>query len=153
IRKNPARRIELPRCKPPIEVRSLSVEEVRRLLAKTEGRDYLIWHVLILTGARIGEVFALERADLMPEGLRIDESAVHGSTKCTKNRKVRMAPIPDSLRAELEEWLTTHEYRLVFPTVSGKIYHRSAKAIEDTLATARTAASIPDLTFRMCRTT
>jgi hypothetical protein len=95
IRKNPAKRVELPRCKPRDEVRSLTITEAQRLLASTEGRDYIMFRVLLLTGPRIGELLALERADLLPEGLRIDESAVNnGTVKCPKNRKIRMAPSP-----------------------------------------------------------
>jgi integrase len=153
IRKNPARKAEVPRCQPAKETRSLTADEARRLLASTTGRDYLFWRVLVLTGARIGEVLALKREDLIGDALRIDESAVHGTLKCTKNGKSRLAPIPPSLRAELEEWLTTHDWSLVFPSLRGKVYHRQAQAIEDLLKRGRDAAGIPDLTFRMCRTT
>jgi hypothetical protein len=58
---------------------------------------------------------ALDRPDLISEGLRIDESALNGQASYTKNKKTRSAPIPASLRAELEEWLATHSHRLMFP--------------------------------------
>jgi integrase len=153
IRKNPAKRVQLPRCKPTEEVRSLTLDEARRLLAKTQGRDYIMFRILLLAGPRICELLALERADLLPDALRIDESISPSGVKCTKNRKVRIAPIPESLHAELVEWLGTHENRLMFPSVTGKIYRRASKTVNEILPRARAATGIKDLTFRMCRTT
>lgn len=65
----------------------LSAVEVRKLWGATAGKDYLMWRVMILTGARIGEALALDRADLVSEGLRIDESALNGQANYTKNKK------------------------------------------------------------------
>jgi integrase len=152
IPKNPTRKVALPKCKPATETRSLGEAEVRRLWDTTEGRDYMIWRVLILTGARIGEVLALTRDDLLPEGLRIDESAEDGKPGPTKNRKTRVVPLPDALRAELVEWLTTHDSNLMFPSPKGKIQRRSDGIMMALLKRARTAANIPDLKFRTCRT-
>ena len=109
--------------------------------------------MLILTGARIGEVLALTRGDLLPAGLLIDESALEGRPSTTKNKKKRIAPIPASLREELEEWLKTHPYNLVFPSVDGKMGRRSDHYMREMIERARAAAKIPDLTPRMCRTT
>ena len=93
ILKNPVRKVETPPCKPSPGVRSLTEDEVRVLWDKTCGRDYLLWRILILTGARIGEALALTRSDLLPVGLRIDESALNGQPSTTKNRKTRIAPL------------------------------------------------------------
>jgi|ERR1019366_810742 integrase len=87
--------------------------------------------------------------------LRIDESADRGKFASTKNRKTRYAPIPASLRAELDEWLSARADApdTLFFTAphGGMIYHSGwGRSI---LENARTAAKIPDLTFRMCRTT
>jgi integrase len=153
IPKNPARKIELPACKPPAETRSLTEAEVRKLWDATEGKDYLIWRVMLMTGARIGEVLALTRGDILPPGLCIDESALNGQASTTKNRKTRVAPLPSSLRAELEEWLSTHENNVIFPRPNGSIDRRSSRRLEQIVSRGRKAASIPDLTFRMCRTT
>ena len=54
VPKNPCRKIEVPRCKPAGDTRSLTEEEVRKLWDATTGRDYLAWRVMILTGARRG---------------------------------------------------------------------------------------------------
>lgn len=152
IPKNPARKIETPPCKDSEETRSLTEAEVRMLWDGTDGRDYLIWRIMILTGARVGEVLPLDRADIIPEGLRIDEAMVSGKVKLPKRNKIRTAALPDSLRTELLEWLEGHTHRLIFPSRVGKVYPRSAKDIEDIVIRGR-AVGIPDLTFRMCRTT
>jgi integrase len=149
--RNVARKIETPPCKEPEETRSLTEAEVQALWDGTTGRDYLVWRVLILTGARIGEVLALERADIRPDGLMIDEAIVGGTIKLPKRNKTRLASMADSLRAELAEWLASHECRLIFPSERGHVYRRSAKQIEEILERGR--AIIPGVTFRQCRTT
>src|SRR5215831_11231653 len=73
--------------------------------------------------------------------------------KCTKNRKTRVAPIPGSLQAELEERLGTHESQLIFPLQKGRVYHRNSRQMSAVIDRAREAAKIPDLTSRMCRAT
>ena len=152
IPKNPCRKVETPTCKTKGEMRSLTEDEVKLLWDGTTGRDYLFWRLLILTGARIGEIFPLERADLRPDCLMIDEAMVRGKVKGPKRNKIREAALPDSLRAELEEWLTSHDHRLLFPSPRGCVFQRSREEIDAILERGRTVG-IPDLTFRMCRTT
>jgi integrase len=151
ILKNTARKVIVPPCKSTPGVRSMSETEVLKLWDGTEAEDYIVWRILLLTGARIGEVFALRRDDVGPAGLRIDESAVNGGVKCPKNRRTRTAPLADSLRAEVDEWLGTHSNDLFFPNRDGGIYRRTSSHVESILD--RGKALIPDLTFRMCRTT
>jgi integrase len=88
--KNPARRIMLPACRNIQETEALSEQQVRLILEKTEGRDRLMWRVLLLTGLRIGELLALRKADLIPAGLCIDESSRGGKPSTTKNKKTRV---------------------------------------------------------------
>ena len=114
VQKNPCRKVETPPCRPPEETRSLTESEVLRLFTATlnseHPTDYLWWRVLILTGGRIGEVMALERADIRPDGLMIDEAIVRRTVKAPKRNKVRLAALPDSLRVELDQWLGTHGF-------------------------------------------
>ena len=56
------------------------------------------------------------------------------------------------LRAELESWLGTHTSRLVFPSAAGTLYRRSSKEIQAIVSRGR-KVGIPDLQYRMCRTT
>jgi integrase len=153
IAKDPARGVAMPTCVRGKETRPLTEEEVRRLFATTEGRDRLWWRILILTGARISEVMALGKSDLIPAGLRIDESAYAGKGAPTKNRKIRYAPLPDSLRREIEEWGKTVDGEDLFPNSLGTMFRRTSGTLQKVQAHARAVAQIPDLTFRMCRTT
>jgi integrase len=152
VLRNVCHKVLTPACKPKGEMRSLTEAEVNLLWDGTTGRDYLIWRLLILTGARIGEIFPLERSDIQPDCLMIDEAMVRGKVKLPKRNKVRKADLADSLRGELEEWLTSHSNRLIFPSPTGKVYQRSRDEIQAILDRGR-AVGIPDLTFRMCRTT
>jgi integrase len=160
IPKNPVRKVETPSCRPSKETRSLTEAEVHLLFDGTTGRDYMFWRVLLLTGSRIGEVLALTRDDVRPDGLLIDETVVHsavklpngGAVKLPKGNKVRLAVLPNSLRAELVKWLNSHTSHLVFPSSNGHVYRRSSKEIQAIVARGR-ALGIPDLTYRMCRTT
>jgi integrase len=76
-----------------------------------------------------------------------------GQASYTKNKKSRVAPIPASLRAELEEWLAANKHNLLFPTPTGKMHRRDDDHMVDLRERAQATAKIPDLTFRMCRTT
>lgn len=159
IAKNPTRRIDMPDCKPAEETRSLTVDEVNRLWHAVEGQDHLIFRVMILTGARPNELFALKRDDYLGNVLRFDESIVRGGKGLgfgpTKNRKIRFAPVPGSLRAEVDAWLVTRpeerETTIFASPTGGRISHDGYG--REILSRARTAAKIPDLSFRMLRTT
>jgi integrase len=107
---------------------------------------------MILTGARIGEVLALTRSDVRPDGLLIDETSFTGGLKLPKRGKIRLAALPGSLREELTAWLATHGHERMFPSVRGKVLRRNAQHVEDIQDRGR-ALGIPDLDFRMCRTT
>jgi integrase len=85
--------------------------------------------------------------------LRIDESARNGHAETTKNKKTRVAPLPESLRGELNEWLGTHPHYLFFTSPGGKMLRRNDIYVRGILEATRTAAAIPDLTYRIARTT
>jgi len=89
--------------------------------------------------------------DVADGQIRIDESASNGKVGPTKNKKNRFAPMSESLRKEMTAWLKSHPHPWIFPTKRGLLYHRSAQALEDVLH--RGKAVVPDLTYRMCRTT
>ena len=153
IAKNPARKVRIPICKPEGETRTLTEHEAVRLLSKTSGRTRLVWRVLLATGARIGEVLALRRDDLTAGVLRIDEGSTRGKPGATKNRKVRYCPITETLLSEIEAWAAAHEFAPLFPSRVGGLLSRHGTILKTMLAESRTAAGIPDLTFRMARTT
>jgi integrase len=151
IPKNPARKVESPECKGSEETRSLTEGEVRTLWDGSTGRDYIVWRLMPLTGMRIGDVLPLERADLCPEGLLVTKAYVDGTVKLPKFNKKRLAAIPASLRAELEEWLSTHDHKLMFPSDEGVVMCRGSKPVQEILDRGRSL--VEDLDFRMCRTT
>jgi integrase len=153
IAKNPARKVLLPTCKPKPPIRSLTEDEIRLVWDKTTGEDYIFFRLLLLTGVRPGEALALERTDLTPEALVISKSALEGRAAETKNRKTRIIPLADALRAELEDLLRTNSHRLFFPTKTGILHRRYDYHMQQMLARAREATGIADLTFKMCRTT
>jgi len=153
IPKNPARKVVLPNCAAPKETRSMVLPEVQRLFEKTSGRDYMMWRVLVLCGLRIGECIALGKTDLAPDGLFVDESAFQGQPAETKNRKTRIVPLPAMLRSELDDWARSIPGELLFPNRNGGMLNRKGEEVTPMLYRARKVAGIPDLTFRMCRTT
>src|SRR5262249_8350489 len=109
--KNPTRKVEVPNCKAPKETRTLTVDEVTRLWNALEGQEYLIFRIMILCGPRPNECFAVKRDDYTGDVLRIDESVSRvssgGRFGPTKNHKTRYAPVPASLKAELDVWLAS----------------------------------------------
>ena len=141
-------------CKPKPETRSLTEDEVRALWDTAEGFDYVVWRLLVLTGLRIGELLALSRTDLLPGGLLVSKSSLDGIASTTKNKKTRLVPLPPDLRAELEDWLKTHNNSLMFPTRTGGMYsRRHDRRLFDMAERAREASGIPGLTLKQCRTT
>jgi integrase len=133
---------------------AMSADEVQRLWDTTVSSDYLVWRTLVLTGVRIGELMALERTDLLPDGsLRVDESALERQASTTKNKKVPIVSLPVSLREELDAYIASHQNQLIFPHPDGKMSRDDDKHIRDMIDRARAAAGMPDLTFRLCRTT
>ena len=153
ITKNPARKVRIPICKAEGETRALTEPEAVRLLSKTFGRARLVWRILLATGARIGEVLALRRDDLTAGGIRNDQGSTRGKPGATKNRKVRYCPITETLLSEIEAWAAAHEFAPLFPSRVGGLLSRHGTILKTMLAESRTAAGIPDLTFRMARTT
>jgi integrase len=153
ILKNPARKAALPRCAPQKETRSLTEAEVSRLFTETEDRDRLWWQILVLTGVRISELLALEKADITADGLRISKSALCGKPGDTKNHKTRIAPLAPGLRQALEDWAENTDSALLFPTPTGKMHWRQSDPMTEFVNRGRVAAGIPDLMPRMCRTT
>jgi integrase len=153
VAKNPARNITLPNCRRNEETIALTEQQVQAIFENTEGRDRLSWRILLLTGCRPGELFALQKGDLIPAGLIIDETVARGRLGPTKNRKVRIAPLPDALRQELSEYLQLVEGNLMFPGPRGNVLSLSSDPVVDMLERTRKAAGIPGLTFRQARTT
>ena len=154
LQKNPARKLEIPACKATAPTRSLTQAEVTRLFGALEGRERLFFRLLIMTGARIGEVLALRREDVSGGVVSLCGSALFGERGPTKNRKTRAVPLSRHLQAEIEEYLAERQDSnpLVFPSQRGTILYREGWPLF-ALERARAAAGIADLDYRMCRRT
>ncbi len=147
IPKNPAKKLEPPPAAESVDTRSLTEDEARSLLVHTEGRERKMWRLLLGTGLRISELVPLESSDVIPDGLRVNKALVLGVVKLPKRNKARTVPLPPSLRAEL---LSLGD-GLLFPGDDGRVMSRSSHKLMRALESARQI--IPDITFRMCRTT
>jgi integrase len=80
LRKNPARLLRVPAALRPVIKPYLTVEQVAALLSHAKGRDRLILRLLLVTGMRPSELFALRYRSLDVEQglLRITESVYRG---------------------------------------------------------------------------
>lgn len=107
IAKNPARRVLPPRAAPK-ETPRFSDDETAALMT-AGGPLGLPIRLLLLCGLRRGELIALrvEDVDLGARLLVVDESVDDEGYKCTKTRKVRVAPLPPGLASELAEHIRT----------------------------------------------
>jgi integrase len=74
-------------------------EQVQLLVEKASGRDRLMFRFLFLTGVRLSEILALEKTDLVPAGLCIDESAYNGQGADTKTGQTRYVPMGCAARS------------------------------------------------------
>ena len=79
-----------------------SREEVKAVLDRLSGRDYLICHLLYGTGMRVSECLRLRVQEIQFDQHRI---VVRGA----KNDKDRYVPLPKSDERPLREWLTRRQ--------------------------------------------
>jgi site-specific recombinase XerD len=73
VRRNPARRLELPPTRKPCE-RFLSMDEVHSITGTATGREKLILRLFLVAGLRPAELFAPRTDDIGGGELRIDEA-------------------------------------------------------------------------------
>lgn len=154
VPKNPTRRVKVAGAAQAEQTRPLTEAEVHKIYTATEGAVRLWWRLAIGCGMRPGEVAALRRNDVGSE-LRIDEAHERGSYKTTKTRKVRFAPLPASLAAELQDHLAATaggpaDPLLPDPWGRPMSHDWMRRYIQIPVAAA---TGIADLTLRQARTT
>lgn len=122
LEKNPAKRLELPKHKPPSE-RFLTLDECQRLLSVSAGRDRLIVLVMMTLGLRPSELLALRADDVQPGRLRVDEASVDGRLGQTKTEGSKaIVPLPPQLESELKQYIKREGKSgtdFLFPSAAG----------------------------------
>lgn len=156
ISKNPAKKLGMPVTKEGSK-RSLSPDEIQRLLAGMEGRDRLILRIFLICGLRPGELFALQWKDWTSGELMVDESVWRGEIGKTKTEgSTAYVTLSDSIESDLREW----RYRcgspgpdvLIFPSDRGTPIERG-NWLNRTLKPAGERAGIGGLTMQALRRT
>ncbi len=122
-------------------------DEIERFLRASEDEGALV-HALyttaIFTGARQGELAALEWADVDFERRLITiQRSFEGPTKA---EDVRHAPIVDALLPVLREWWLRCPCPLLFPNAAGRMHKPSARTFQETLQRVLTRAAFPSIT-------
>ncbi|HEV2380877.1 MAG TPA: tyrosine-type recombinase/integrase [Terriglobia bacterium] len=108
LEKNPAARLDLPITRE-IRRRFLTMPEIGRLLAATDGADQIILRLFIECGPRPGELFACRWETLQDNLLfireaiaRADKGTAIGRTKTPASKNA--LPVPQSIITALQEW-------------------------------------------------
>jgi integrase len=159
VRKNVAKQVTLPR---PVrkDIHPLAPEAVTRFLGALRGdRLFALYVVAIDSGAREGELLALEWSDWDPETreLNIRRTLVeHKGTRFTRHPKSKASRrkilLSGASAAALEAHRQTCDGRLIFPNPEGSLY-ASSGFIRYTFRPARSRAGFPDLRFHDLRHT
>lgn len=151
--RNPAAGVRLPRA-PRQEPSPLTHDELWRLAAATRsGRDRLMVLVAGYSGLRFGELVALRVRNVRADGreLHLQESVtdvdgvMHVGT--LKDHEARVVPIPATVSAELESYVTTlrvtgtERDSLLFPSAAGT-HLRNNNWRRNVLDPAATAAGL-----------
>lgn len=156
LSKNPVRKVKRPHTEKRVDRTYLRPEEVARLRIEMRGfRDQLILDILLATGMRPGELFALRWSDMLNGALYIDESFTRGHMEVPKTpSSIAAVVIPESIAARLAEWgreSSPAPTDFIFPATTGKPIH-SENWRKRTLAPAAKRAGIR-CTFQIIRRT
>jgi integrase len=143
IEQNPVKRTLRPLPAPKQERRTLSPDEIERLIAACEDRPMLRMWVFLLadTGMRPGEAVALHWEDVDLEAGYI----TIGRHRPTKTKRMRTVPLSPRLRVALREHFARHRFPHGSPYLlhhlTARRHHRAGEAIHG-LSRAFGAAAI-----------
>src|SRR5579872_5094559 len=160
IPRNPTDAALSPRPEP-TEMKVLTADQVRDLLAATEGdRFHALWVLLVSTGLRVGEALGLRWGDLDPTGrLRIvrglqrqrDRGLVFVEPKTRRSRRTlqlsptAVAALDAHRRRQVAERLAAgpawEDGDLIFPGIAGKPFE--ASGVNKRLDAALSEAGLP----------
>jgi integrase len=132
LRKSPARLIRIPANLKPVIKTFLEQDQIKALLGVATGMHRLLLRLLLTTGLRPSELFALEWNSLDPEKklLHISQSIYRGKlrpyTKTTdgnSRQSLKIVFLPDAIVSELKAWKAeaphSHEEDYIFATEYG----------------------------------
>ncbi|MDX2267153.1 MAG: site-specific integrase [Bryobacter sp.] len=110
LQRDPLRKLAMPQMAEP-EKPTLTPEQIRLVVQHIkEFRDKVIFLVLVLTGMRPSEVFALKWGDWNKTMLTVERGVVQGKVSKTKTRRSRgRVAVPAHLGALLETWRAESE--------------------------------------------
>jgi integrase len=102
---NPAPELRIPRhCRPGRQMRSLDEQEVETYLAALDLRERLITRFAIFEGMRLGEILALEWANIDGDKVVVGQRVYRRRFDSLKNGKIRDAALSPGTLALLDEW-------------------------------------------------
>ena len=116
------------------EVDAWTREEAAVLLDTARKREPFVYPVLLAafcTGMRRGELLALRWEHIQPDGIRVRDSFVRGTTKTPKSDRARTVPMSPEMHGLLEDLRRSRRKRegawsdpgLVFTTATGVQWH------------------------------
>jgi integrase len=157
LNKDPLRRLKRPLAKKRVDRSYLTMEQVWALRDQLRGfRDRLILDILLATGIRPGELFALRWSDVMAGALYIDEGFSRGHMDAPKTMaSIAAVAVPEEIMEQIEQWRReckpTDVQQFLFPSEIGTpLYSENWR--KRVLTPAATAAKVR-ATFQVLRRT
>ncbi|NCB42937.1 MAG: hypothetical protein EOM59_09990 [Clostridia bacterium] len=134
--------VKLPKTLPEV----LTIDEIKRLLIKSNARDRLIFMLLLDCGLRKGELFNLKVADVTKDYVFI---------RSGKGSKDRLVPISQNTYLEVKEYvrsesITNSSFNLIRNDVGGSLSYYSLQSV---FRRAKKRCNIPRLTAHLLRHT
>jgi len=105
---NPAKELYTPSTAKKGACPVMTVSDVERALGAVEFREKVILHLAIFSGVRPGEMLAIQRRNVLPDGrsVEIEQRVYRGELDLPKNDETRSVSVPPRTAALLVEWLS-----------------------------------------------
>jgi len=143
-------RVELPKVRK-LRMRCYAVQEVRRILASTEGAERVFYWLAAEAGLRAGELIALRVSDVDVEKLAVEVSkAIWNGTEDNPKTEAafRSICISSRLGSQVKKYLADRTDGYLFQTSSGNPWDAS-NVLERKLNTLLERLEIPKIDIRL----